>query len=70
MRASLFERIGVLHRYWILGRKSIGSIADFTTKCVTAVRLKIIAASMATINAIAGINYCGGSLLDIFITAR
>jgi len=25
---------------------------------------------MATINAIAGINYCGGSLLDIFITAR
>lgn len=35
-----------------------------------AVRLKIIAASMATINAIAGINYCAGSLLDIFITAR
>lgn len=70
MRLLLFERTGVLHRYGISSRKSTGSIASFTTKRVTAVRLKIIAASMATINAIAGINYCGGSLLDIFITAR
>lgn len=28
------------------------------------------AVSMATINAIAGINYCGGSLLHIFTAAR
>lgn len=68
MRALSFERTSVLHG--ILGRKSTGSIAGFTTKRVTAVRLKIIAASIATINAIARINYCGGSLLDIFITAR
>jgi len=66
MRVLLFERTGGLCRYGILSGKSIGSIASFTMKRVTAIHLKIIAASMATINAIAGINYCGDSLLDIF----
>lgn len=67
--ASCFSKSAFYIAIGILG-KSTGSIASFTTKRVTAVRLKIIAASMATINAIAGINYCGGSLLDIFITAH
>lgn len=56
----------------ILNKKerSAPAVYSFTTKCVTLVRLKIIAAPMVTINAIAGINYCVGSLLDIFITDR
>lgn len=46
------------HGRYRVGKKR-GQYTSFTTKRVTAVLLKIIAVLMATINAIAGINYCG-----------